>query len=302
MLAGSGPHRPAAAALSALSALVFLGRRWQPAGRHAWPPSPRSPSWSPSCRGRPSRSSSAPSSTFALAGAINREREAVVAWFAGAGLLAYAAWVDPLGGGAGDFVLSLAFGTMLWAAGLLVARRSRSADGRRASRRAGRAGPRRAGPPRRRGGARPHRPRAARRRQPRPVRRRPADPGARGPPSEDGGDGRRPAPDAVEETAREALGEMRRMLGLLQVDDLTARPSRTRRRRAPRRCPPWSTAPPPPGCASPRTSRPTPTCRRGARARRLPRRAGGADQRGQARARARAVRGRRPRRATARPW
>lgn len=63
--------------------------------------------------------------TFAVAGAVNREREAVVAWLAGAGMLAYSAWVDPFGGGTPDFLLSLAFCTAMWGAGLLVARRGR---------------------------------------------------------------------------------------------------------------------------------------------------------------------------------
>lgn len=63
--------------------------------------------------------------TFAVAGAINREREAVVAWLAGAAMLGYTAWGDPFGGGMSDFLLSLAFCTAMWGAGLLVARRGR---------------------------------------------------------------------------------------------------------------------------------------------------------------------------------
>src|SRR3954465_8496060 len=126
VLAGDAPHKPAAAALSALSALVFIGRRWQPlaASVTAFAALTLSVALMP-------RSTTAQFfgtlATFAIVGAINREREAVVAWFAGAGMLAYASWVDPLGGGAGDFALSLAFGTTMWGAGLLVARRSRTA-------------------------------------------------------------------------------------------------------------------------------------------------------------------------------
>lgn len=67
--------------------------------------------------------------TFAVAGAVNAELDAVVAWTAGVGMLAYAAWGDPFGGGLGDWLLSVAFGTTLWGAGLLVARRGRHADG-----------------------------------------------------------------------------------------------------------------------------------------------------------------------------
>lgn len=65
--------------------------------------------------------------TFAVAGAVNVERDAVLAWCAGAGMLAYAAWGDPFGGGFPDWALSLAFATALWGAGLLVARRGRQA-------------------------------------------------------------------------------------------------------------------------------------------------------------------------------
>lgn len=66
--------------------------------------------------------------TFAVAGAVNAELDAVVAWAAGVGMLAYAAFGDPFGGGVGDWLLSVAFGTALWGAGLLVARRGRHAD------------------------------------------------------------------------------------------------------------------------------------------------------------------------------
>ena len=38
-----------------------------------------------------------------------------------------ASWGDPFGGGAGDFALSLAFGTVMWGAGVLVSRRTRHA-------------------------------------------------------------------------------------------------------------------------------------------------------------------------------
>lgn len=67
--------------------------------------------------------------TFAVAGALNAELDAVVAWAAGVGMLAYASWGDPFGGGLGDWLLSAAFGTALWGAGLLVARRGRHAEG-----------------------------------------------------------------------------------------------------------------------------------------------------------------------------
>jgi signal transduction histidine kinase len=125
VLTAAGPHRPAAAALSALSALVFLGRRWQPlaASITAFAALTLSTVVMPHSTIAQFFGTLA---SFALAGAVNREREAAVAWLAGAGMLGYAAWGDPLGGRAGDFLLSLAFGTTMWAAGLLVARRTRS--------------------------------------------------------------------------------------------------------------------------------------------------------------------------------
>ena len=285
-----GANEPAAAALSALSALVFLGRRWQPlaASVTAFAALTLSVAVMP-------RSTTAQFfgtlATFAIVGAINREREAVVAWFAGAGMLAYAAWVDPFGGGAGDFALSLAFGTTMWGAGLLVARRSRSAAA--AELRAQLAERDRAEQARR--AVEEERAHIARELhdivshglsvvvlQTLAARAELADGG-------DPGNVDRHL-DAVETTAREALGEMRRCSGsctaptspnptaphpgtrsLPQLVDRAAaaglRPSRStsRRRRPPRR----------PGAVG------------------LPGRPGGADERGQARARG-APCGRRP--------
>jgi signal transduction histidine kinase len=225
VLAGPAPNKPAAAALSALSALVFLGRRWQPlaASVTAFAALTLSVALMP-------RSTTAQFfgtlATFAIVGAINREREAVVAWFAGAGMLAYACWVDPLGGGAADFALSLAFGTTMWGAGLLVARRSRSAAA--AELRAELAERDRAEQARR--AVEEERAHIARELhdivshglsvvvlQTLAARAELAD----------GGD---PLDvdrhlDAVETTAREALGEMRRMLGLLHGADLAESPA-----------------------------------------------------------------------------
>src|SRR3954454_15667009 len=230
VVAGSAPNKPAAAALSALSALVFLGRRWQPlaASVTAFAALTLSVAVMP-------RSTIAQFfgtlATFAIVGAINREREAVVAWLAGAGMLAYASWVDPLGGGAADFALSLAFGTTMWGAGLLVARRSRSAlaAGLRAqlaerALRASLAERDRAEQARRAvEGERAH------------IARELHDIVSHGlsvvvlqtlaarAELTDGGDAHDVDRhlDAVETTAREALGEMRRMLGLLHGADLT---------------------------------------------------------------------------------
>ena len=220
VLLGSAPNKPAAAALSALSALVFLARRWQPlaASITAFAALTLSVAVMP-------RSTLAQFfgtlATFAIVGAINREREAVVGWLAGAGMLAYAAWVDPFGGGAGDFALSLAFGTTMWGAGLLVARRSRSAAA--ADLRAELAERDRAEQARR--AVEEERAHIARELhdivshglsvvvlQTLAARAALADGAERG-------DVDRHL-DAVESTARESLGEMRRMLGLLHGDDL----------------------------------------------------------------------------------
>lgn len=222
VLAGHGPNRLAAAALSALSALVFLGRRWQPlaASITAFAALTLSVAVMPQSTIAQFFGTLV---TFALAGAVNREREAVVAWLAGAGMLAYASWIDPFGGGAGDFALSLAFGTAMWGAGLLVSRRTRHAAA--AELRAERAEQDRQAQARR--AVEEERARIARELHDivshglsvvvlQTVAARAA--------LEDGGD----APEvdrhlaAVESTARDALGEMRRMLGLLQVGEPSA--------------------------------------------------------------------------------
>lgn len=117
-------HKAGALVVTALSVAVLAGRRWQPlaatvaafaaltVGLAIMPRSTTAQFFGTLA-------------TFAIAGAVNREREAMIAWLAGAGMLGYASWVDPFGGGTPDFLLSLAFGTTMWGAGLLVARRGR---------------------------------------------------------------------------------------------------------------------------------------------------------------------------------
>jgi signal transduction histidine kinase len=226
VLTASGPHPPVAAALSALSALVFLGYRWQPlaASITAFAALTLAVVVMPRFTIAQFFGTLA---SFALAGAINREREAAVAWLAGAGMLGYASWADPLGGGVGDFLLSLAFGTTLWAAGLLVARHTRSTAA--AELRAGLA--ERDRQEQARHAVEEERARIARELhdivshglsvvvlQTVAARAALADDGA-----DDGADVDRHL-NAVEETARDALGEMRRMLGLLQAGDLPEPP------------------------------------------------------------------------------
>jgi signal transduction histidine kinase len=126
LLGGDESPRPAVIAITAASVLVLLGWRWYPlvscatgfaliAVAVAMMPQFTLVQFAGTLV------------TFAVAGAVNIERDAVLAWCAGAGMLAYAAWGDPFGGGFPDWALSLAFGTALWCAGLLVARRGRQA-------------------------------------------------------------------------------------------------------------------------------------------------------------------------------
>jgi len=133
VLVSRTPARWATVAVTAASALVLLGRRWRPlvscilafallTVEVALVPKSTTAQFAGLL------------ATFAIAGAVNVERDAVIAWVAGAGMIAYASWGDPLGGGLSDWLLSLAFGTALWGAGALVTRRGRHAAtmGRRA--------------------------------------------------------------------------------------------------------------------------------------------------------------------------
>jgi signal transduction histidine kinase len=223
LLVGSPGHHPGAMAVTAASALVLLGRRWRPlvccvlafaliTVELALVP----------------RSTTAQFAgtlvTFAVAGAINAERDAVLAWLAGVGLLVYASWGDPLGGGLSDFLLSLAVGTALWRAGLLVSRRGRHATAMTARAESAE----RDREQRTRAAVQEERARLARELHDvvshglavaivQTVAAR-ADLGGH----LDDSESQRLAVDrhlaAVETSARDALGEMRRMLGLLSVD------------------------------------------------------------------------------------
>ena len=62
---------------------------------------------------------------FWVAGRVNRPLEAVVAWLAGCAVVVYASWFDPYGGGLGDFLLTMAIGTGIWLTGLALGNRSR---------------------------------------------------------------------------------------------------------------------------------------------------------------------------------
>src|SRR4051794_34286232 len=126
VLASDVSSKPAAAAITAISAAVLLGRRWQPLAVCVAAFAALTVSLAVMPHGTTAQFFGT-LATFAIAGAVNRNREAIAAWVAGAAMLAYAAWVDPLGNGAGDFLLSLAFGTTMWGAGWLVSRHRQQA-------------------------------------------------------------------------------------------------------------------------------------------------------------------------------
>jgi len=222
VLAASSAHA-LAAALSALSALVLLARRWQPltATVAAFALLALAVAAAVPITGVQFFGILA---TFAIAGAINGDREALVGWAAGALMLAYGTWHADTGGRVADYALTLAFATTMWGAGVLVRRRTR--DTRAAVQRAELAERDRQEQARR--AVAEERARLARELhdvvshglsvivlQTMAARAGLAD----GP--EDDVDRHL---GAVEEIARESLGEMRRMLGLLQSDDLAPEP------------------------------------------------------------------------------
>lgn len=65
--------------------------------------------------------------TFAIVAAINSTRDAVIAWLVGAALIAAAVWFSAPADQIGDFGLTLALCTVMWIAGLLLSRRTRQA-------------------------------------------------------------------------------------------------------------------------------------------------------------------------------
>jgi signal transduction histidine kinase len=160
--------------------------------------------------------------TFGLAGAINRPRDAVLVWAAGELTLAYAISHQAAGTRLADLALTSAFCTTIWAAGLAVAERGRhAADAEHRARSAEVTSANHAEQARRRERAR--------------IATELHDivshglsvvivqtVAARQSLDDERVAGRRTAGDAdrrmaaVEETAREALSDMRRMLGLMQ--------------------------------------------------------------------------------------
>lgn len=160
--------------------------------------------------------------TFGLVGALNRPRDAVVLWLAGELTVAYAVSHEASGARLSDFALTSAFCTTIWAAGLAVAERGRHAVAAEARARTAEQ-------------ATEEKTRQARERERARIatelhdivshglsvvvvqtvaaRQSLADEGLTGVSAVTDAD-RRMA--AVEDTARDALADMRRMLGLLQ--------------------------------------------------------------------------------------
>jgi len=224
VLVSGAPNRPMAAALAAMSALAFIGRRWQPLAATTAAFALLTLAMTV-IRNVTTVQFFGILATFALAGAINRLREAVVAWVLGAAMLAYGTWNSATSDGLADYALTLAFATTMWGAGVLV--RRRTGDTAAAVQRAERA--EREREEQARLAVAEERARIARELhdvvshglsvivlQTMAARAGLADG------SEDDVERRL---DAVEETARESLGEMRHMLGLLQaVPDVSPDP------------------------------------------------------------------------------
>ena len=118
--------RLVAAALAAFAALVLIGRRIQPLVASIVSLLALS--------GCLLALGSAPTlaffsllATFAIVAAINSTRDAAIAWFVGAVLIAAGVWFASPSDQVGDYALTLGLCTVMWVAGLLVSRRTRQA-------------------------------------------------------------------------------------------------------------------------------------------------------------------------------
>ena len=219
VLAAGAAHAGVVATVSAASLLVYLGRRLSPLAAAV-----------ASFGLLAVAMAMQPHSTvvqfvaqllsFALAGAINRGRDLVVAAVCGTGLLAYATFGIPTGGGLGDFVLSAAIALGFLTAGWQVSRRghllAEANQTALAAQQAQEASTREAVVEERARIARELHDVVSHGLSVVVVQSQAAR-GALETPEETAVVARRL--DAIEETARQALGEMRRMLGLLQVED-----------------------------------------------------------------------------------
>jgi signal transduction histidine kinase len=218
LVAGDGPHRFAAAGLAAAGALLLLARRRWPLLISILALGALSGALMLAVP-IPFFLFFALMATFAVVAAVNSTRDGVIAWAVGAVLLLIATRVADHGGWLADGLLTLAFCTIMWIAGWLVSTRTRQVElmALRAE----------AAEHARYVALREERARIARELhdvvshglsvvvvQTLAARSAVDDVAREGP-----GEVTRHL-DAIEVTAREALWEMRRMLGLLQVDDL----------------------------------------------------------------------------------
>ena len=115
-----------AAALAAFAALVLIGRRIQPLVASIV--SLLALSGCLLALGNaPTLAFFSLLATFAIVAAINSTRDAVIAWFVGAVLIAAGVWFASPADQLGDYALTLGLCTVMWVAGLLVSRRTRQA-------------------------------------------------------------------------------------------------------------------------------------------------------------------------------
>lgn len=124
LIGGSSATQVMTAGGSSFALLIFLGRRWQPLAVSLL-------AFAVLAIGSTLSLDLTPGQffgiliTFCLVGAVNRERDAVIGWAAGVLAIGFVSVRDPHGTWA-DFALTASICTIIWAAGLLVSRRSRN--------------------------------------------------------------------------------------------------------------------------------------------------------------------------------
>lgn len=124
LIGGASTEQVMTAGGSSFALLIFLGRRWQPLAVSLL-------AFAVLAIGSTFSLELTPGQffgiliTFCLVGAVNRERDAVIGWSAGVLAIGFVSSRDPHGS-LPDFALTASICTIVWAAGLLVSRRSRS--------------------------------------------------------------------------------------------------------------------------------------------------------------------------------
>ncbi|PRZ32739.1 signal transduction histidine kinase [Antricoccus suffuscus] len=124
LIGGSSADQIMTAVGSSFALLIFLGRRWQPltVSLLAFAVLAVGSTFS---RELTSGQFFGILITFCLVGAVNRERDAVIGWAGGVLAIGFVSAGDPHGTWA-DFALTASICTIIWAAGLIVSRRSRN--------------------------------------------------------------------------------------------------------------------------------------------------------------------------------